>query len=300
MRAVFAGTPQFAATILEAMLSAGWKVPLVISQPDAPWGRGRQLRSSEVSALARSKDLPLTTPQKITELEHRLSEVAPDLMVVAAYGQIIPERIFSIPTCGTVNVHASLLPKYRGASPISASILAGDHTTGVSLMQIEAGLDTGPVFAQKAVAISNTDTTGSLTDKLAAAGAQLLIESAPKIVTGELLAERQDDAVASLAPTLAKHDGRIDWNQPAEAVERHIRAMQPWPGAWTELAEQRIEILAVTVTTPDSAPGQLAADGHVGTTQGGVQLVTVKPAGKKAMPATDWLRGLQGELPPFS
>lgn len=292
-RIVFAGTPEFAATILDAVITAGWQIPLVITQPPAPAGRGRKVRDSAVFEHARQAGLTVRTPAKITDLAADLKEIMPDVLLVAAYGQLIPAAIFGLPTHGTINVHASLLPQYRGASPVAAAVAAGDTQTGVSLMQIDAGLDTGPVFTTASIPIQPDDTTATLTDRLAALGSETITRELPRILSGELTAVPQDGSRASTAPQLTKADGRIDWSQPAVAIERHIRAMQPWPGAWTELAGTRLEVLGgQSSETPHGPAGAVSHDGRVGTGNGSLQLQTIKPAGKPAMPAADWCRNL--------
>lgn len=297
-RVIFAGTPAFAATILGAIHAAGWEIPLVLTQPDAPAGRGRQVQDSAVAREAATHSLTVRKPDRIADELPRITAVAADVLLVAAYGQLIPQPVFTAPAHGALNVHASLLPRYRGASPISAALRAGDTETGVSLMRIEAGLDTGPVFATRAVKIRPTDTAGSLTERLAAAGAELSVQEIPRVIRGELAAVPQDAEAASDAPQLTKSDGRIDWSEPAVLIERHIRAMQPWPGAWTESATNRIEILAAEVVEGSASPGHVDAAGVVGTGDGRLRVCSVKPAGRTAMPAADWLRG-QAEPPSF-
>lgn len=293
-RLAFAGTPAFAATILQAMIEAGWEIPLVISQPPALAGRGRVWRESAVATMAQEAGLQLATPQRIAELAALIASLKLEALVVAAYGQIIPASVFTSPTHGTINVHASLLPRYRGASPVSAAIMAGDAMTGVSLMQIEAGLDTGPVYSSQEMKIRSDDTTGSLTERLAATGADLLVTDLPRILNGDLTAEPQNHLRASHAPPSTKQSGRLDWSMPVIQIERQVRAMQPWPGAWTTYGNTRVEVLSgsvVKLETPVAA-GRVLPTGIVAAGNGGYQLETIKPAGKGEMRAADWCRNL--------
>ena len=294
-RVVFAGSPAFAATILRRLHQAGWEIPLVITQPPAPQGRGQAVAPSAVAQTAEELKLTVASPQRIADVASQITDARADLMLVAAYGQIIPEAVFSIPRLGTLNLHGSILPKYRGATPIPAAIKAGESETGVSLMQIEAGLDTGPVFATATLPIEPTDTTGSLTERLAVLGATLAIAEIPRVLTGDLTATPQDDSSATVTKPLQKTDGRIDWNHPAKHIDRHVRAMQPWPGAWTETSEgTRIEILTATPVAEQAGPvGTVDPEGLVGTSKGSLRLERVKPAGRNEMAAADWLRGLR-------
>lgn len=292
IRVAFAGTPEFAATILRGMVKAGWDIPLVITQPDAPAGRGQGLNESAVSNVSVKLGLNVVKPTLIAQSADVIRKAKVDLLIVAAYGQILPLSIFTIPQAGTLNVHASLLPKYRGASPVSAAILSGDTETGISLMRIDEGLDTGPVYSRSAIPIAADDTTGSLTARLADLGTEMLIADAPGIATGGQSFDIQDESQANITKLICKQDGRINWHLPAVQIERHIRAMQPWPSAWTETGTARVEILAAEVVDGAAKPGRVDSGGIVGTGNGRLRLHTVKPAGKTAMPATDWLRGL--------
>ena len=294
-RLAFAGTPAFAATVLQALQQGGLTPSLVITQPDKPAGRGLSAEPSAVAALASQLGIEVRRPARIAELAAALTDY--DVLVVAAYGQILPKAVLDAPHHGCLNVHASLLPAYRGASPVSQAILDGCAETGVTIMQIDEGLDTGPILSQRMVPIADDDTTGSLSAKLAEAGGALLTETLPKFLAGQLTPQPQDDAKASHTTLLKKADGRIDWQQPAAQIERHIRAMQPWPGATTLAGQTPLTILGSRVceTTPGQQPGDF--DGPplvVRAGEGGLQIEQLKPAGKSQLAAADWLRGYRG------
>ena len=236
-RIIYAGSPDFAVPALEALVASSHEVVAVLTQPDKPAGRGRQLRACPVKAAAEQHGLRVLQPQKLTEslIQAQLKALTADLFVVAAYGQLLPPEVLAIPRRGCVNLHASILPRWRGASPIQTAILAGDTETGISLMQMDAGLDTGPVYATRTVAISATDTGGSLHDTLAQVGAELLLEHLAALLDGSLEAAAQPDDGVTHARLIKKADGRIDWQAPATAIDCRIRAFNPWPVAHTTL-----------------------------------------------------------------
>lgn len=295
MRIVFLGTPVFARTVLAGLLEAGSGVPLVVTQPDrVPQRRGRGAKPvpSPTAEFAEAQGLAVRSPRKLGEVGEELRAVRPDAFVTASFGQIIPEALLALGP-PWVNVHASLLPKYRGASPIARAILDGEKETGVSLMRVTAGLDEGPVYAAAAVPIAGDDTAGTLGAKLATTATGLLQRSLSRIVDGSLPAAGQDDAGATYAEKLTKESGHIDWRRDAEYLERFVRAMQPWPGAWTEADGKRLVVLEAAPSGPvPGEPGTFGAPPlRTATGSGALRIKRVKPAGKAAMPGDDWLRG---------
>ncbi len=236
MRIVYMGTPGFAATVLEAIVD--WpegEVVGVFTQPDRPSGRGKRLRPPEVKQLALARGLPVFQPEKLKDeaSQQLVRDLEPDVAVVAAYGLILPQAVLDIPTYGCLNVHASLLPKYRGAAPIQRSILAGDHATGITIMQMEAGMDTGAICMQQTLFIGLDDTAATLHDELALMGGKLIAKALERVKAQTLPHIPQNEERATYAPKLKKEEGEIDWDQPAEDVHNRIRAMHPWPGAYT-------------------------------------------------------------------
>ena len=302
MRVVFMGTPVFAERSLRALLDVGFHVVGVVSQPARPAGRGRQLAQPAVAVLAAERHIPLIQPENPHEpaaLE-TLRAWLPDVIVVAAYGHILRPAILSLPPHGCVNVHASLLPRYRGPSPIPMAILAGDTETGVTIMLMDEGADTGPILAQRAIPIEDHDTTGTLTAKLAALGAQLLVETLPAWVRGEITPQPQDERQATYCQKWRKEDGRIDWSAPAGQIWRQVRAFQPWPGAYTFWAGNLLKILEVWPIAEEKreAPAghvvDVAGEPAVVAGDGLVVLKKVQLAGKKPMEGTAFVRGQRG------
>ncbi len=250
MRIVFMGTPDFAAGILAAVLDAGYPVAAVVTQPDRPKGRRREPVPCPVKELATSRGIPALTPERVRRPEEieKIRALAPDLILVAAFGQILPKELLDIPQYGCLNVHASLLPAYRGAAPIQHAILDGCKETGVSIMQMDEGLDTGAVLAQRSIPIDPEDTGGTLFDKLMSLGAELLMDTLPKVGTGELVPVPQPkESATPYAAMLKKEDGRIDWTETAEVIERKVRAFSPWPGAYTTLDGKNLRIWTANV-----------------------------------------------------
>lgn len=299
MRVIFLGTPQFAVPSLQALVSAGHEVLGVFTQPDRPKGRGNQLAESHVKAAARTLSLPVYQPERIRRPEavEQLRSLAADLMVVVGYGQIIPQRIIDLPPHGILNVHASLLPKYRGAAPIQWAIANGEKQTGVTIMQIDAGLDTGDILLKASTEIGPDETAPELGERLATLGADLLIKAIKQIEAGCVHPEKQDDSQATLAPILKKEDGRINWRRPAQDIYNRLRGFDPWPGAYTTFRQQP---LAVIRATPTEAHSTLEAgkvevgkrDLLVGCDDGtALQLWEVQPSGKKRMSAEAFVNG---------
>lgn len=302
-RIVFMGTPIFAVPSLQALYAAaaghGWEVVAVVTQPDRPAGRGKQVSAGPVKALAERLGLPVLQPPTLRKAPAALADLAAlsaDLFVVAAYGLILPRRVLEMPTYGCINVHASLLPAYRGASPISAAILDGLANTGVSIMLMDEGMDTGPVLTQAPQPIHPTDTTTTLTERLAHQGANLLVETLPRWLAGDLppIPQAELPGTPSLCHLIGKEAGLIDWSLPAAAIERMARAYTPWPSAYTTWKGGPLKIVQAAVSTGTGAPGVVyaTADGPaVGTASGLLVLHRVQPAGKREMAARDWLNG---------
>ena len=299
MRVVFAGTPEVAVTSLEAVLASRHEVLAVVTRPDAVAGRGHRLTPSPVSRVASERGIPVLTPTKPSDPEFidRLSDLAPDCCAVVAYGALIPQRVLDIPPKGWVNLHFSLLPAWRGAAPVQRAIMAGDDVTGAAVFQLEAGMDTGPVFGVVTEGIGPRDTAGDLLGRLADSGAHLLVKVLDGIEEGTLQAVPQSSDDVSLAPKITVDDARVRWDEPALAVDRRIRGCTPAPGAWTMLGDVKVKLQPVTHADDVLVPGELRVDRRrvlVGTLTTAVELSTVQPAGKKAMAAADWARGLHG------
>jgi len=293
------GSPAFAVPTLEA-LAREHDILAVFTQPDKPAGRGRQSASVPVKRRAERHNLPIHQPaslRKEPETVDRLRALAPDAVVVAAYGLILPQTVLDIPPHGCLNVHASLLPKYRGAAPIPAAILNGDAETGITIIRMDAGVDTGPTFAQAREPIRPDDTTLTLGARLADLGARLMVETLPRILRGELKPIEQDHARATLSPKIEKDDGRVDWSKPAVAIDRMARAYTPWPGAFTHWNGARLKIVRAAVGAPahPGRPGLVVemGNGSIGvvTGEGVLELHEVQLAGKRAMPMEAFARG---------
>jgi methionyl-tRNA formyltransferase len=256
-RLVFAGTPDFARVSLEALVEAG-RVPVAVyTQPDRPAGRGRKLTASPVKHFAEAHGIPVLQPATLRD-DHAVEDLAalePDLLIVAAYGLILPQAVLDVPMRGCLNVHASVLPRWRGAAPIQAAILAGDATTGISLMAMTAGLDCGPVYHSEEIAIGADETAGELHDRLAALGGRLLVTRLDAILAGDIEAQEQDESLVTYAPKIDKRDAEIDWSLPAPEVARRIRAYNPFPGAYTMADGMRMKVWRAAVTQADGAPG---------------------------------------------
>jgi methionyl-tRNA formyltransferase len=297
-RIVFAGTPQFAVPTLERLVGAGFSVSLALTQPDRPKGRGLELVASPVKQAAIRLGLPIYQPDKIRnndELQARLTEIAPDAIMVVGYGRIIPPWMLELPKYGNINLHASLLPKYRGAAPIQWAIANGEAITGVTTMRINEGLDTGDMLLQKEIAIEPEDTSETLAPRLAAIGADLAIETLRGLEAGTLRPQKQDDSQASLAPILKREDGRIDFSRSAGEIYNRFRGFQPWPGAFTTFRGRGLNITAMQPASRRVPEAQLLVDG--GRLFAGcgdntaIELLELQPEGKKRMPAGDFVHG---------
>lgn len=297
LKLIFAGTPDFAARHLAALLSSDHEVVAVYTQPDKPAGRGQKLTASPVKELALAHALPVYQPASLRneEAQAELAALGADLMVVVAYGLILPKAVLDTPRLGCLNVHGSLLPRWRGAAPIQRAIWAGDAETGVTIMQMDVGLDTGAMIRKVSCTIASDETSASLYDKLAELGPQALVDTLDAMAAGDTTAEAQDDTLANYAQKLSKEEARIDWSMEAVAIERCIRAFNPWPISWFEVAEQTIKVWQAEVI--DSDHGQpvgtlLKADKQgidVATSKGVLRLLTLQPPGKKAMFVPDLL-----------
>lgn len=299
MRVVFAGTPDFAATALQSLIVAGYEIAGVYSQPDRPAGRGRKLTPSPVKQVALDAGLPVFQPEslKIPEAQAELTALAPDVMVVAAYGLILPPAILAIPRHGCLNIHASLLPRWRGAAPIQRAIAAGDSETGITIMQMDRGLDTGDMLLKVATPITPEDTGGSLHDRLAELSGDAIVDALARLAEGTLSAEPQDDSQACYAHKLAKEEGHIDWNRPALAIERQIRAFSPWPGSYTDLDGQRIRIHQARALSDGTAKpaGTVLARERTGVEvacgEGVLRIAQLQLPGARAQTAGDLING---------
>jgi methionyl-tRNA formyltransferase len=300
MRLVFAGTPAVALPALAAIEGSGHELVAVVTRPDAPAGRGRQLARSPVGAWADERSIEVLTPHRPREpqFQARLAELAPDCVPVVAYGALVPPSALEIPRHGWVNLHFSILPAWRGAAPVQHAVLHGDEVTGASVFQLEAGLDTGPVFATCTEPVRPTDTAGDLLDRLAGTGAQLLVAVLDAIGAGTARALPQPADGVSLAPKITVEDAEVRWVEPAFAVDRRVRACTPAPGAWSIFRGERVKLGPVTPTGGGAglAPGEIAVGRSgvlVGTGTGAVALGEVRAAGKKPMPADAWGRGVR-------
>ena len=295
MRVAFAGTPEFAAHALEALVAAGHSIPLVLTQPDRPSGRGLRLTPSAVANAASRHALSIAKPATLKTQDGvaPLREAAPDVLVVAAYGLILPPVVLALPRLGCLNIHASLLPRWRGAAPIHRAILAGDATSGISIMQMDAGLDTGPVLLDEAIEIAPRETTGTLHDRLAALGARLVVEALARLAT--LVPKPQDDALATYAPKILKPEARIDWSRPAAEIDRQVRAFDPAPGAEARLGAESVKVWAARPVEGAGRPGEVLAappgELRVACGAGALRLDTLQRPGGRRLGAGEFLRG---------
>ena len=299
LRIVFMGSPEFALPALNALAENYW-VEGVVTQPDRPAGRGREVTPPPVKILAQELNLPVIQPAKLSEAKamEQLKAWQPDVIVVAAFGQILGSEVLDLPPHGCVNVHASLLSRWRGAAPIQAAILHGDEETGITIMKMDPGVDTGPILRQQAIPIRSEDTAGNLSPRLAELGARLLLETLPGYVSGDIQPQPQEDSQATYAPMLKKSDGELDFSQPAEDLARRVRALNPWPGTFFLWQGERLKVhRGHAAEAPSPPPGETVIYKDlpaVGTDDGLLVLDLVQPAGKKPMAGEVFLHGARG------
>ncbi|MBB5721021.1 methionyl-tRNA formyltransferase [Loktanella ponticola] len=292
MRVIFMGTPDFSVPVLEALVNSGHDVVAVYSQPPRPAGRGKKDRPSPVQARAEALGLPVHHPVSVRNAEAQavFARHDADIAVVVAYGLILPQVILDAPKLGCLNIHASLLPRWRGAAPIHRAIMAGDAETGVCIMQMEAGLDTGPVLLREATPIGVAETTGALHDRLSAMGAALVVEALARLP--ELTPEVQPEIGVTYAAKIDKAEARVDWDRPAAEVANHICGLSPFPGAWCDVAGERVKLHVAEVIAGDAAAGTVLGGFDIACATGAVRITRAQRPGKKVMDAADVLRGL--------
>ncbi|MDQ2095829.1 methionyl-tRNA formyltransferase [Rhodalgimonas zhirmunskyi] len=292
MRIVFMGSPEFSVPVLEALHAAGHEIAAVYCQPPRPAGRGKKDRPTPVQARAEALGLPVRHPKSLrsVEAQEEFAGFAPEIAVVVAYGLILPKAILDVPGQGCLNIHASLLPRWRGAAPIHRAIMAGDKETGVCIMQMEEGLDTGPVLLREATPIGVEETTAQLHDRLSDMGAALIVEALARL--DQLSAEAQPEDGVTYAAKIDKAEARIDWSAPAVEVDRMIRGLSPFPGAWCELDGERLKLLGSRLAQGAGTPGEvLDAHLNVACGEGAVQITRLQKAGRGAQDASEFLRG---------
>ncbi|WP_170421762.1 methionyl-tRNA formyltransferase [Ruegeria arenilitoris] len=292
MRVIFMGTPEFSVPVLKALVQAGHEIAAVYCQPPRPAGRGKKDRPTPVHARAEALGLPVRHPTSLKSPEEQAAFAAlkADVAVVVAYGLILPQPILDAPRHGCLNIHASLLPRWRGAAPIHRAIMAGDAETGVCIMQMEAGLDTGPVLLRQATPIGPEETTAQLHDRLSAMGADLIVQALDRLP--ELTPEPQPEVGVTYAAKIDKAEARVDWSRPAVEVDRQIRGLSPFPGAWTQIEGERVKLLASRLSDGQGVPGEVLDDAlRVACGTGAVELLRLQRAGKAAQDRETFLRG---------
>ena len=297
MRVAFAGTPEFAAVALEAIIAAGFEVSLVLTQPDRPAGRGMKLRPSDVKRVALAHGLPVDQPERLRSAEQRAALAAcnADVLVVAAYGIILPQAALDLPRLGCINIHASLLPRWRGAAPIHRAIEAGDSHTGITIMQMDAGLDTGDMLLSESLPIGEKDTTGELHDRLAALGGRLVVSALARLDAGDLRPEPQPADGVTYADKVSKAEAEIAWSRPAQEIHRAVRAFNPFPGAYSAVDGAQIKLWRANLAEGQGQPGEiLRADDDgvlVACGKDALCFTELQKAGGKRLPAAQFLRG---------
>jgi methionyl-tRNA formyltransferase len=298
LKLVFCGTPRFAVPTLDRLVEAGFRVDLVVTQPDRPKGRGLELVSSPIKQRATQLGLPIVQPESIknnADFHAQLAALKPDAIIIVGYGRIIPQWMLDLPPLGNINLHASLLPKYRGAAPIQWAIASGETVTGVTTMKIDAGLDTGDILQQQEVHIVPNDTSETLAPRLAAVGAELTVETLRGLQTSSVHPRPQDDAQATLAPILKKEDGLIVFSRPAAEILNRMRGFQPWPGAYTKFRGKNLQVWKASALARALPSAALTIEGDhllVGCDQGGaIELLELQLEGKKRTSASDFIRG---------
>ncbi|UWR07749.1 methionyl-tRNA formyltransferase [Ruegeria sp. B32] len=292
MRVIFMGTPEFSVPVLDALVQAGHEIAAVYCQPPRPAGRGKKDRPTPVHARAEALGLPVRHPTSLKSPEEQAAFAAlkADVVVVVAYGLILPQAILDAPKHGCLNIHASLLPRWRGAAPIHRAIMAGDAETGVCIMQMEAGLDTGPVLLRQATPIGPEETTAQLHDRLSAMGADLIVQALDRLP--ELTPEPQPEVGVTYAAKIDKAEARVDWSRPAVEVDRQIRGLSPFPGAWTQIEGERVKLLASRLSDGQGMPGEVLDDAlRVACGTGAVELLRLQRAGKATQDRETFLRG---------
>lgn len=291
MKVIFMGSPAFSVPVLDALVEAGHEIVCVYSQPPRPAGRGKKDRPTPVHARAEELGLEVRTPRSLKGAQEQAEFAAldADIAVVVAYGLILPEAVLDAPAKGCLNIHASLLPRWRGAAPIHRAIMAGDSETGVCIMQMEAGLDTGPVLLTRTTPIGETETTGELHDRLSVLGATAIVEALATL--DKLTAVAQPDTGVTYAEKIDKAEARVDWTKPADDVDRLIRGLSPFPGAWCEMGGERVKLLASRKVARDAEPGAVSAPFVVACGDGSVEILRAQRPGKRAMDQDDFLRG---------
>jgi len=292
---IFFGTPEFAVPSLKALISRGEKILLVVTQPDKPKGRGKNLQPPEIKKIALQYELPLCQPEKIKDENFikKLKSLNPEFGIVVAYGKILPKEILEIPKHGCINLHASLLPKYRGAAPIQWALINGEKITGVTTMIIDEGLDTGPILLQKEVSINDEDNAETLSEKLSVVGAELVIETIDKMRKRTITPKPQTGEI-TYAPQLKKDDGKINWNNSARKIFNLVRGTYPWPCAYSFLKDERVKIIKTEVLEGNAAPGLIIKAKNeliVGTQEGLLRILLIQPEGKKIMTAKEFISG---------
>jgi methionyl-tRNA formyltransferase len=301
MRIVFAGTPEFARIALAALCTAGHEIVLVLTQPDRKSGRGLRAEPNAVKVYAERAGLPVFQPLTLNDPRalERLNATVPEVMVVAAYGLILPLPVLSLPSYGAINIHASLLPRWRGAAPIQRALLAGDTETGITIMQMDAGLDTGPTLIRRAIEIASRDTAGSLHDKLAALGAELIVEAISRAQAGSLRSIPQPEAGVTYAHKILKAEAHLNWRKPAQELERAVRAFNPAPGARARLGETEIKIWDAHPISKGGEPGRVQSAGPEGIVvtcgEGALRLTELQRPGGKRLAAREFLSGYRIE-----
>jgi methionyl-tRNA formyltransferase len=300
MKIVYMGTPPFAVPPLQSLSTAGHDVVGVVTRTDKPAGRGKVLTPPAVKIAAEQSDIPVFQPKRVREPESiaAIRAMGPEIIVVAAYGQILPREILTLPKFGCVNIHASLLPAYRGAAPINWAIINGEARTGITIMQMDEGMDTGAILTQESVPIDPHDTAGDLTGKLSELGSWLLVDTLSRIDMEGLAAVPQDNSKASMAPLLKKEDGLINWTMSAREIHNRIRGLSPWPGAFSFLDGKLIKVIETDLTEGTCEPGALYEQGRdslaIGTGSSLLRVVSIQPEGKRPMSAAEFLRGHRG------
>jgi methionyl-tRNA formyltransferase len=300
MRLVYMGTPQFAVPPLRALAETGHEIVGVVTRIDKPAGRGKMLASPPIKLAAQAMGLTVFQPRRVREtgFVEQLRLLVPDIIIVAAYGQILPKDILALPKWGCVNIHASLLPLYRGAAPINWAIIRGEKETGITIMQMDEGMDTGAILIQERIPIEPSDTAGTLSEKLSTLGARLITTALQRLASGEIIPVAQDGSRASLAPLLKKENGLIDWTFPAVEIHNRVRGLFPWPGAYSFLDGKMVKILASEVISGQGDPGRLFEKGKnildAGTGSGLLRILSLQAEGKKPMIAAEFIRGHRG------